>query len=200
MDIKLRHIEPEDFLELKKTWEKSLKDNLMPEEIVTKEDIEIMMRLLFYIQNDIKQIVGPLKEIGIINEIQTNEISHFEKCIQTIAKNDQIDKIMAPKGENKKKNWMGNRLQSFLSHFISAENKGRTEVVAKTLYNKYRKAIMMRISRLKNSPKVVEIVNKHPDVDVHSLVSLGMISGKIELTHDDLLWIDQMITLIKAKP
>lgn len=172
----------------------------MPEEIVVKEDIETMMRLLFYIQNDYEQIIQPLREIGIINEIQTNELSQFEKSIQTIAKNDQIDKIMTPKQEGKKKNWMGNRLSNFLSHFTSASNKNRTEVVAKTLYNKHRKALMMRMSRLKNSPKVVEIASKHPDVDVHSLISLGMISGKIELTHDDMLWIDQMITLIKQKP
>jgi hypothetical protein len=199
MNIKLEHIEPEGFSQLQNAWNSARKDDLLPKEIASEEDVEAMMRLLYLIQNNDESILGPLREIGAIKEIDSVEPSEFERSILTIARHDHIDKLLAPKDDNKKK-WMATRLSTYLSYFVSADNKSRVEVAAKNLYNKYRKMFTMRLSRLKSSPKVVELINKHPDVDVYSLVALGIISDKIDLTHDDLLWIDRMITIFKTKP
>ena len=47
--------------------------------------------------------------------------------------------------------------------------------------------------RARKSPKVEDLARKCPDVDVQKIVSIGVLSNKFDLTHDDLEIIEKMI-------
>ncbi|MFA6396624.1 MAG: hypothetical protein WCW84_11720 [Sulfurimonas sp.] len=164
------------------------------EQVDQEEHIDGMIFLLFLIKDKNKVIIKLLRKHGLLKDNEA--ISTFEKSIQSIAKSDQVEKITQPDKEKKKK-WMTTKLSSYLSHILPTEGEKTGVVIAKNLYDKYKNILVCKLKRVNSSPKVLELAQKHPNIDINRLVSLCVLEDKLELANDDLLWLDRMITIIQ---
>lgn len=198
MNIHLNNITPEQFATLETTWKKAIREKQLPYKYLgVPEDIDAVIAFLYLLQSDNEVIIDGLKKHGVIKEITTKELTKFEKSIQTIARSDQIDKLLNPERANKK-SWMNTKLSTFLSYVIP-EGNSVGEMAAKKLYAKYRHTLQSRLDRIKTSPKVYELEEKHPDVDVRGMIAVSILHGKIELNNDDLTYIDNLISIQKLQ-
>jgi hypothetical protein len=160
------------------------------------ESIEGAVNILYLLKNNDKITIKALKELGFF--LEENELSVFEKSIKTIAKSEQIDKILYPNKKEKKK-WMTTKLSVFLSHSLP-EAAGETgAIIAKKIYNKFKSAFVSKLNRVNTSPKVLELAQKHPNIDINRIVSLYVLDDRLDLTNDTLQLIDQTITIIQEQ-
>jgi len=188
MTLKLEKMTPKALLELKKILVQEFENGNMPNEIQSVEQIESIIDFLQALKKKDRTIFRILIELGILK----GEFSLLEKTIYSIVQSEQIDKIVNPN----KKNWMTIKLSTYLSYAFP-KTKGKIgHIVVKKVYNKFKSVLISKINRVKTSPKVLELAQKHPDIDIKRLVSLGVVNGKLELVDDDLLWLDRMISIV----
>lgn len=194
----LLHPESDEYTQLREIWLDMLSKNKMPEDIRTLEDIEAMIYLLHFLKNMEDPIVKPLKKLGLIEETTKDVLTKFEKIIMTIAVNDYITKILHNRD---KENYRlkGNSLRSYLQHFVSEVRMNGGYVIAKKIYDKCVDMLRKRAERAKESPKVRQLAERYPDIDIHSIVAISVVQGKIELVNDDLDWLEQVIEIAQAK-
>ncbi|MDD3770164.1 MAG: hypothetical protein PHV10_06125 [Sulfuricurvum sp.] len=185
---------PEQYTELREIWNEYLAKNEMPEYIYTAEDIDAMIMFAYYLQTRENAIIAPLKKLGIIQQTTKEVFTVFEKSIMSIAKSDYITKLMHNRNKEKRK-LRGNSLKAYLAHVVPEGRMNGGYVVAKAIYDSYTATLKMRVNRVKNSPKVQDLAQKYPDVDVHNIVAVSVIQGKIQLVQDDLDWIEQIIKI-----
>jgi len=191
MTLKLEKMTPKVFLELKNILVQEFENGNMPNEIQSVEQIESIIDFLQALKKKDRTIFRILIELGILK----GEFSLLEKTIYSIVQSEQIDKIVNPNKKNKK-NWMTIKLSTYLSYAFP-KTKGKIgHIVVKKVYNKFKSVLISKINRVKTSPKVLELAQKHPDIDIKRLVSLGVVNGKLELVDDDLLWLDRMISIV----
>jgi hypothetical protein len=55
-----------------------------------------------------------------------------------------------------------------------------------------------RINRVKNSTKTKALIEKYPHLPILRIIQLGILKGKLELTVDDLGWMEQTIDLLEG--
>jgi hypothetical protein len=197
MTFLLTQLKKETLGELKKRLMKEMDDGNTPDEIYFKEHIEGVIGFLYALKTKNKIILKILKDLSIIKAEKDN-FSTFEKGISTIAKLDQTNKIMHP-DKAKKKKWMTTKLSTYLSYMLPETDENTGSIIAKKVYDKHKNMLVCKLKRVNASPKVLELAQKYPDIDINRLVSLGVVNNKLELTNDDLLWLDQMISIIKSK-
>lgn len=193
--VQLSKTTPEKFEKLRQIWSEHLDKGEMPEYITTTQDIEAMICLLHYLQYKEKVIVDPLKKLGIVHETVKEVLTPFEKSIHSIARSDYIKKLLHNRNEDQKK-LRGNSLRPYLSYIVPKEREIAGYAIAKRIYDSHMVTLRTRVNRVKKSPKVQELTERYPDVDVQSIVAVSVIQDKIQLVHDDLDWIEQIIVLI----
>jgi hypothetical protein len=160
------------------------------------KSIEGAVNILYLIKSNDKITIKALKESGFF--LKEDMPSVFEKSLRTIAKSEQIDKIMYPNKKEKKK-WMTTKLSIFLSHALPNAEKEVGSIIAKKIYNKCKSALISKLNRVNTSPKVLELAQKHPSIDINRIVSLYVLDDRLDLTNDTLQLIDQTITIIQEQ-
>jgi hypothetical protein len=55
-----------------------------------------------------------------------------------------------------------------------------------------------RINRVKNSTKTKALIEKYPHLPILRIIQLGILKGKLELTVDDISWMEQTIDLLEG--
>jgi hypothetical protein len=193
MQFDLKKMTPERFIELKEKLIYAIDHGDDTEEIHFHEHVKGIIGFIRALKMKNKMVITALKEVEFI---KGDELSVFEKSIQTIAKSEQIDKIINPNKEKKKK-WMTTKLSSYLSHILPEAGEKVGGIIAKKLYDKYKNILICKLKRVNSSPKVLELAQKHPNIDIDRLVSLCVLEDKLELANDDLLWLDRIIAIIQ---
>jgi hypothetical protein len=172
------------------------KESNLAEMLPDLESIEGAVNILYLFKNNDKITIRALKESGFFSKEDTS--TAFEKSLFTIAKSEQVDKILYPNKKEKKK-WMTTKLSVFLSHSLP-EAVGETgAIIAKKIYNKCKSALISKLNRVNTSPKVLELAKKHPNIDINRIVSLYVLDDRLDLTNDTLQLIDQTITIIQEQ-
>lgn len=196
MKIDTSKIQDGDLEKLRIKLKELLAENKLPEEFSLEEDIEAIVYFLYYVQHNHEEIVSAIEEIDIV-ESDENDLNPFEKSIQTIALNDQLDRILTD-GKQEKSGWKYNRLSIFLSfgsHNKNEKNKDPIERATRALYDKYKNAIYQKIFNMKRSKKTKYLVEKYPEMDIVKILSYAVLTKKIELTHEDVEWLDNVLAL-----
>ncbi|MFA6145560.1 MAG: hypothetical protein WCW84_14380 [Sulfurimonas sp.] len=193
MTLKLEKMTPKVFLELKNILVQEFENGNMPEGIQSAEQIESIIGFLQALKRKDSTIIKIFRKFGFLFEDDKRSV--FEKSIQTIAKSDQIEKIIQPNKEKKKK-WITTKLSSYLFHIFPEAGEKVAGIIAKKLYDKYKNILICKLKRINTSPKVLELAQKHPNMDINRLVSLCVLEDKLELANDDLLWLDRIISII----
>lgn len=197
MHLPIDDLNNEHFLKLSQLFTEAMKNNRMPRELGTHEDIEAALHLLVLIKRRNSVIMEILHQSGVLTPKETSDrLSPYEKSIQTIVKHDMIEKITNP--EKKKHNWMNNKFLTFLNSVLPDEDFAGQKA-AKSLYEKHRLYYANKISRMKRSPKVATLSEKYPDIDIQKALSIGILSDKLDTTVDDLNFLDNLIGVLCRK-
>lgn len=197
MHLPIDDMSSEHFTKLFELFTEAMKNNRMPRELGTPEDIEAAVYLLILIKRRNSVIMEALHQSGALTEKETSDrLSPYEKSIQTIVKNDMIEKITNP--EKKKQKWMNNKFMTFLSNVLPDGDYPSTKS-AKGLYDKHKNVYANRLARMRRSPKVAVLSEKYPDIDVQKALTIGILSDKLDTTVDDLNFLDKLIEVLCRK-
>lgn len=163
--------------------------------IKIEEDIDAVINAIHLIKEQDKWLTDNMTDAGIKLTLSDTP---FQKTIRNIARTERIDRIMGRKPKKGIKQVMAYVWRSFGETDSQALEKAR--ISAYTSYKRFRQAMTMRLSELPKRKKVQELVAKHPDLDVNSIVSLAVAYDKLSISADDMQFLDDLLTLIKTTP
>jgi len=166
----------------------------LPAYIKTKEDVSTIT----YFLEDIFGAGEWLAEI--INETDPHKNDPARepkiiKSIQTIASNEQINKLIGAA----KTTTGANRLKQYIyASNMTKSDEDRTKIynMSKFHYNQHRKVLNSRIARVKDSPKAKPLIDEYPQLPIEKIIKLGILRNKIELENDDMEFLKQILDLI----
>ena len=109
--IRIDFIEQELFNRIEIEWLEALdRGEIAMSSIESHEDLEKLLEFLYHLQKTNSIFFKTLSNLGLIEEVETERMSRFEKSIRTIAERDAIDRTLGLiKGSS-------SRLWSFLSY------------------------------------------------------------------------------------
>ncbi len=161
---------------------KDLDDNIQMDGVIA---------FLHHLKHRNPYLLDALVEAGLIDdEVATTS----QLRMKTIAKNDQLEILI---NKEKIRGWADSKLFRQFMFATYGFSDGNIQYVLKKTYNKHKRNIVEKLARIKTNKDVLQLAQKHPDIDIPRLVSYGVVSDKIDYTKDDLIWLDKMIDIIK---
>jgi hypothetical protein len=156
------------------------------------------MALLHHVKHKNKYVIKALMKVGLIDskKIQSARANYTsnEKRIATIAMKDQLKALL-----NKGKPRMSGDSELLEQHLFATYGFPEQSVKYYTtkIYNKFKRRIIEKLARINTNKDVLKLAQKYPDIDIVRLVSYSVTSEKLDYTKEDLLWLDEIIQLIK---
>lgn len=196
MELVLGKITQKNLKELRRILRNDMMEDRNNEMILNENYIEAFLVLLLLIKSGDRGVIDALTATGIIKE-RDIPLDRVEKGIRTIAAEDYINKLLNPDAPPKPR-WAMTKLKVFTTG-VAGENDARGAYWVTRTYKKFQTMFRDRQNRVKKSPKVKELADAYPDVNVYDLVALGMLRDKIDLTYEDMTWLDEMIRLLRVK-
>jgi len=199
MTCDLSLIPEEQFIVIETEMLNNFYDNsdLLPYYIKRKEDVFIITQFLEEIILNDKNWFFKIVDETSRNVLSFDTRSKFKKSILTIAKDEQINKV---RGINTSTSG-AKRLGKYVSAAYPDKNdqeKKRIYYMGKAIYNKERMLLHSRINRVKDSTKAKALIEKYPHLPILRIIQLGILKGKLELTVDDISWMEQTIDLLEG--
>lgn len=71
---------------------------------------------------------------------------------------------------------------------------------AQKIYDNRLRTYRARTQRVMESPKAAALIEKHTELPMTRIIQLAVVSGKIQTTYEDLIFLDMLVSLICKKP
>lgn len=192
VNINFEEVRPADIGALRTMLNERSRDK--DSKISVPEDIEAVIDFIFMLKEEDEWLTKILKATRFPHELSETPL---EKTAKRIYAEEKINTIMGRKKEKGTK-----KLMAYVWNYMKDAPEAAlmdARIKAHNVYKRFRNGLNARIGSISKSKKYSELSSKHSDIDINTILALGFAHGKIDPTHDDLAFLDDLITLLKTQ-